>query len=307
MKEEKQKLKPIWLRCLKKLIDEAEDEDKAYIKISARDLPPIAKKISHGGKYDERFPSVCNAMKSIFEKGRDEQTEGVYKSPTYTIKYKLPRKKPITDDKYKSNNSGRTEVPEYKKPSKEEVQKYLNKWDKLENYVLQEKALGKLFIKTYPKNENIEDVLIKVCSLNDFYSTNIFSPFKVAKHIVKLGIDNYLENDELNIVNKIASVDVGSKEINFYSFATKYCSHHKPDVFPIYDDYVGKMLVHFNKIYKFYDKTTDLKNYHDFTDVLSKFKAHFDLSSFSLKEIDRYLWLAGKEFFPKKYYKKKNK
>lgn len=31
------------------------------------------------------------------------------------------------------------------KPSEAEVKKYLNKWDSLENYVLQESALDKLF------------------------------------------------------------------------------------------------------------------------------------------------------------------
>lgn len=61
------------------------------------------------------------------------------------------------------------------KPTEREVLKYLELWESLENYVLQESSLRKLFSKTYPLNENIDDVLIKVCSLNDFYSTNIFS------------------------------------------------------------------------------------------------------------------------------------
>jgi hypothetical protein len=61
------------------------------------------------------------------------------------------------------------------------IQTYLKNWDKLENYVLQESSLKKLFTKTYPFNNSMDEVLIKVCSLNDFYSTNIFSPFSVAK------------------------------------------------------------------------------------------------------------------------------
>ena len=60
------------------------------------------------------------------------------------------------------------------KPSKEEVEKYLKLWDSLENYVLQENSLNKLFYKTYPKNTDIDDILIKASSLNDFYSTNSF-------------------------------------------------------------------------------------------------------------------------------------
>jgi len=105
--------------------------------------------------------------------------------------------------------------------------------------------LNKLFFETYPLNNDLDDVLIKVCSLNDFYSTNIFSPFSVAKHIVSLGIDESLARNDLEIVNIIAKVKMnGGKIKNFYSFATKYCSHHKPTVYPIYDSYVDKMLMY---------------------------------------------------------------
>jgi hypothetical protein len=84
------------------------------------------------------------------------------------------------------------------RPSSKEVNKYLKLWDSLENYVLQESSLRKLFSVTYPLNNNLNDVLIKVCSLNDFYSTNIFSPFTVAKHIVSLDIDEKLNRDDLS-------------------------------------------------------------------------------------------------------------
>jgi hypothetical protein len=124
------------------------------------------------------------------------------------------------------------------RPSSKEVNKYLKLWDSLENYVLQESSLRKLFSVTYPLNNNLNDVLIKVCSLNDFYSTNIFSPFTVAKHIVSLDIDEKLNRDDLSLVNEIANIKMrGDKSKNFYSFATKYCSHHKPIVYPIYDFY----------------------------------------------------------------------
>lgn len=74
-------------------------------------------------------------------------------------------------------------------PSIDEVEKYLKKWDSLENYVLQENSLNKLFYELVPNNKCMEDVLIKASTLNDFYSTNIFSIFPVAKHILNLDID----------------------------------------------------------------------------------------------------------------------
>ena len=93
-------------------------------------------------------------------------------------------------------------------PCKNEVEKYLKKWDSLENYVLQEKSLDKLFFITYPNNNEIEDILIKVSSLNDFYSTNIFSVFPVAKHILNLGIDNRLKSNDETLVNDIANLSI---------------------------------------------------------------------------------------------------
>ena len=136
-------------------------------------------------------------------------------------------------------------------PYEEEVIKYLNKWDSLENYVLQERSLDKLFFKTYPKNEEIEDILIKASSLNDFYSTNIFSIFPVAKHIQQLNIDQRLSNFDESLVNDIAHVTINGKDKCFYSFATKYCSHHFPLEYPIYDSFVDKVLIYFKKKDKF--------------------------------------------------------
>ena len=115
------------------------------------------------------------------------------------------------------------------KPSQSEVEKYLSRWDSLENYVLQENALDKLFFNSYPENDDIDEILIKVSALNDFYSTNIFSVFPVAKHILSLNIDEAIKNADESIVNKIALVNMNGKVINFYSFATKYCSHHFPN------------------------------------------------------------------------------
>lgn len=187
-------------------------------------------------------------------------------------------------------------------PCKKEVEKYLKKWDSLENYVLQENSLDKLFFKTYPKNNDINDILIKASSLNDFYSTNIFSIFSVAKHIYKLNIDDRLKNGDETLVNDIAVVEISGKSKNFYSFATKYCSHHNPINFPIYDSYVEKILIYFNKKDKFsLFKKKDLKNYSKFKQILIDFKKKYEIDEYNLKDIDKYIWQLGKEYFPNKY------
>lgn len=188
------------------------------------------------------------------------------------------------------------------KPSKEEVEKYLKLWDSLENYVLQENSLNKLFYKTYPKNTDIDDILIKASSLNDFYSTNIFSIFNVAKHIKELNIDARLANKDETLVNELAKVKINDKEKNFYSFATKYCSHHDPINYPIYDSYVEKILIHFKKIDNFSNfKREDLKEYPKFKQILIEFKKYYDIDDYNLKDIDKYLWQLGKEYYPNNY------
>lgn len=194
-------------------------------------------------------------------------------------------------------------IPE---PSHEQMDYYLNRWYNLDNYQLQEKALDKLFFELCPNNTDISDILLKVSTLNDFYSTNIFSVNTVAKRILSLNIDERLKSDDIKLVDDIKRVTINGKEKNFYSFASKYCSHHKPSVYPIYDSYVDRMLRYFRKrdsFSTFFDE--DLKNYVLFKDIMLAFRRFYSLEKYDLKQIDKYLWLLGKEYFRKDYGKKK--
>ena len=194
-------------------------------------------------------------------------------------------------------------VPE---PTTEEVEYYLKAWDELENYHLQEDALDKLFFELCPENKNITDILLKVATLNDFYSTNIFSVYPVAKHILSLEIDKRLEGGDVTLVDDIKRVTINGSDKNFYSFATKYCSHHRPLDFPIYDSYVEKVLVYFKKKDKFNKfKTADLRDYEKFKSVLISFRNYYGLDQYNLKQIDKYIWQLGKKYFPKNYKKKR--
>ncbi len=192
-------------------------------------------------------------------------------------------------------------TPEPKTPSPSLVAKYLRKWEQLENYRLQDTSLGLLF-SLCPENKKIEHVLLKVSTLNDFYSTNIFDTYSVAKHILKKDIDARLEVNDYSLVNDIAQISIKGKARNFYSFASKYCSHHKPTQYPIFDSFVEKMLLHFKSADNFngFDKG-DLKNYKHFIEVIKSFQSFYKLEKYSLREIDVFLWLAGKEWFPRNY------
>ena len=187
-------------------------------------------------------------------------------------------------------------------PCEKEVDRYLTSWKALENYSLQEAALDKLFFTLAPSNTCIEDVLLKVSTLNDFYSTNIFSIFPVAKHILSLDIDSRLIQGDPTLVDSIKTVEGR----NHYSFATKYCSHHNPLEFPIYDSYVEKVLKYFRDVDGFCSfETEELKQYDRFKQIILSFRAYYGLSKYTLKEIDQYIWQLGKEYFPKTYYSKK--
>jgi endonuclease III len=90
MKAERQNLKPLWIKYLNELFEKAGKEDAQEIDVSALTLQKMAKKECPGADFN-RFPSICNAMRSIKESDRDEEIRGVSNSSTYTIRYKLPR------------------------------------------------------------------------------------------------------------------------------------------------------------------------------------------------------------------------
>lgn len=97
-------------------------------------------------------------------------------------------------------------------------------------------------------------------------------------------------------------VTVKGKEINFYSFATKYCSHHRPDVYPIYDRYVDDVLRYFQRADCFSTIASfNLKDYVQFMQVMDEFSSFYELGDISPWARDKYLWMLGKEHFTKTY------
>lgn len=220
-------------------------------------------------------------------------------------KFALGNDLPITSPPKATPHRKHTRVAKISlpRPCHSEVEKYLESWNNLENYSLQEAALDKLFFSLAPNNTRIEDILLKVSTLNDFYSTNIFSVFPVAKHILSLNIDTRLKQGDPTLVDAIKTVDGR----NHYSFATKYCSHHNPLEYPIYDSYVDKILRYFRDTDGFCSfKSEELKQYDKFKQIVLAFRTYYGLDLYSLKEIDQYLWQLGKDYFPKNYSSKKD-
>ena len=212
---------------------------------------------------------------------------------------------PIRQIDTQQKNSRRN-IPQ---PSFEQVKIYLDKWASLENYTVQESALNKLFWQTAPTNNSLDDILIKVATLNDFYSTHIKSIFTMARHILHLEIDKRLQASDESVVDDIANITMpNGKMRNEFSFATKYCSHHRADDYPIYDSYVEKLLCYFRDVDGFADfHKNDLREFSIFKRTILEFRKFYLLEDFSVKAIDKYLWQLGKESFPNKYYSSKSK
>jgi hypothetical protein len=186
------------------------------------------------------------------------------------------------------------------------IDSYIHKFSMDERYYPADNAIIKLF-KAFPRNILIEDILLKICVLNDMYSTNIFATFTMAKHIQKLGIDKSLKNGDTLIVNKIATghgikSTKNNREINFYSFATKYCNWHNQEQYAIYDRFVEKILLAYKQRDNFSDfSQPDLKVFPEFKRIILEFIEFYGLTGHNLKQIDKFLWMYGKEKYPTKY------
>ncbi|MBR8713329.1 hypothetical protein [Porphyromonas levii] len=201
--------------------------------------------------------------------------------------------------------------PESYFPSLEEADKYLRVWDKLPNYTAHEEALKKLFRgeeSPFKCNDDLSSVIIKASALNDFYSTNIYRIFEVSQKIVsikdfdeRLIAGDYTLIDDFQTITFVDKTKGEVRSITNYSFATKYCSHHQPTKFPIFDSYVEKVLVALRGIYPkvFNFKTRDLRTYTCFVQQLDIIQDYFELKELSYKELDRYLWQLGKRYFAK--------
>src|ERR1035441_4466598 len=110
---------------------------------------------------------------------------------------------------------------------------------------LGEDALGQLWAQ-FPRNTETPHVLLKVLALNNLYRTRVrdIDVETLARHIAGLGIDPLLAEGSASAVDLISHCD---KLRDCVSFATKYCSWHNPDAYPIYDSRVNECLWSYKK------------------------------------------------------------
>jgi len=164
-----------------------------------------------------------------------------------------------------------------------------------------DKAVRKVF-QTFPQNTDLSDILVKVAVLNTFYKTRIFDVVKISQHILSLNIDGRLRQEDLSLVDNIKSghriQSKNGNEIEFLSFATKYCHWHRPKIYPIYDQFAEKALYELQKKFKFFNgriTQKDLKDYSKYKEVLDCCINFFEFGDdWRYKKIDQALWIYGK-------------
>jgi hypothetical protein len=173
----------------------------------------------------------------------------------------------------------------------------------LENKDIEE-ALEELF-RQYPGNGDLAHVLLKVVALNALYSTripvystDIPNVLDVARHICQNAreVDSAMADGSPEIVDKISRVAVAEKKgRTYFSFATKYCSRHRPAAYPIYDANAEACLWHYRKQHGFSTFRREGYDYPEFVRIVESFRDFplYGLGSFTFKEIDKFLFQYG--------------
>jgi hypothetical protein len=158
------------------------------------------------------------------------------------------------------------------------------------------RALERLF-RLYPTNTDPEQVLLKVAALNALYSTQIFDLVGLARHIVEGKVDPLLAAGDPKAIDRISPAPLGRDRAprSVLSFATKYCSFHKPEAYPILDSYVEQVLVEYRRRDAFATfRSEEIRDYRTFKAKLEAFTSFYGLGQCSLRDIHRFLWLTGR-------------
>jgi hypothetical protein len=181
------------------------------------------------------------------------------------------------------------------------VQQHVNAWNTGTEASI-EGALNAVFA-VMPANTDFGQVALKVAALNDLYKTGILDTGGVARHIVNLGIDARLAANTTDhaLVHEIARFTTNSGDVrNNYSFATKYCSFHRPTLYPIYDSYVHGVLLDLWNRDQAYQQVAGndswRRSYAAWCRAVLALQSHYSgLSGFTVRQLDQYMWLLGRQ------------
>lgn len=158
---------------------------------------------------------------------------------------------------------------------------------------LAERTLTELMVH-YPDNRSLEHIYVKVITINALYHARVLDKDlqAVAEHIFTLNLDDKLKDGDPVAVDLIYNCP---KTKRYFSFATKYCSWHNQNAYAIYDGNVYEVLCGYrrqDKNFKFKDQV-DLFDNKAFVALIRRFMSIYELEQYSLKQVDKFLWMLG--------------
>jgi hypothetical protein len=190
-------------------------------------------------------------------------------------------------------------------PTEELVRAACDEFDQDPDNRAIERSLAELFNR-YPANSDHAHVLLKAVALNTLYSTQIplYSNTRpdlrdVAQHIHRNAeqIDSALAAGIPEIVDTIARLRVpGKRDYCYFSFASKYCSWHKPEFYPIYDSNVDRYVSRLKEdalFREFFNTGEERWRYAEFRRLIGILRERHGLNSCSFKQLDKFLYLQG--------------
>jgi hypothetical protein len=190
-------------------------------------------------------------------------------------------------------------------PTEELVRAACDEFDQDPDNLIIERSLAELFTR-YPANSDHAQVFLKVVTLNTLYSTwmPLYSSTRpdlrdMAQHIHENAeqIDAALAAGSPEIVDTIASPKVpGKRDYYYFSFASKYCSWHRPESYPIYDSNVDRYISCLKNealFREFFNTGENHWRYSEFRRLISILRERHSLNSCSFKQFDKFLYLHG--------------
>jgi hypothetical protein len=174
-------------------------------------------------------------------------------------------------------------------------------YDAIDGTGIADKAI-RYALSQFPTNDDPVGVCIKAILVNTLYQTAIINISRMASYIVEKNIDPKLQASDVSVIDdirsghKIRTTKGNRKEIDFYSFATKYAHFHMPSSYPIYDNLVMRLVTEANRKMKFHERFTQsqLLDYSIYKSVIDSLARHLGIANWGYKKIDQGLWVCAK-------------
>jgi hypothetical protein len=187
------------------------------------------------------------------------------------------------------------------KPTQEFVEHWFKRFMDTAEFLKGEEVVQSA-IYSFPDNTNLYGIMVKCSLVQAIYHTRIIDMVGVAERMQECALDDHLRAGSPLAVEEIVRCTNEAEGKRHISFASKYCSFHEPERYPIIDSILKKLLVRYQREFRFSAtnfRQTDLENIQDYAflrRILDDFRAHFGLLDVSYKKLDQCLWMFGREW-----------